>query len=144
MTGGGVAIVYNEENFKVEDPGVNIPEGVEAVWALLTPKSSEIAQVKRILVGGIYTSPRSLKKQETIEHIIATMHSVQSKFDDTIRFFISGDFNKVSIEDILESNGSLQQICSVATRNSTTLELVIICMAKLLHPPTTLDPSKQD
>ena len=144
VTGGGVAIVYNEENFKVEDPGVNIPEGVEAVWALLTPKSNEIDQVKRILVGGIYISPRSLKKQETIEHIIATMHSVQSKFDDTIRFFISGDFNKVSIEDILESNGSLQQICSVATRNSTTLELVITCMAKLLHPPTTLDPINQD
>ena len=144
VTGGGVAIVYNEENFKVEDPGVKIPEGVEAVWALLTPKSSEIAQVKRILVGGIYISPRSLKKQETIEHIIATMHSVQSRFDDTIRFFISGDFNKVSIEDILESNGSLQQICSVATRKSATLELVITCMAKLLHPPTTLDPIKQD
>ena len=144
VTGGGVAIVYNEENFKVEDPGVKVPVGVEAVWALFTPRSADIAQVKRILVGGIYISPRSLSKQETIEHIIETMHTVQSKYEETIRFFISGDFNKVNIEDILESNGSLQQICSIPTRKSSTLELIITCMAKLFHPPTTLDPIQQD
>jgi hypothetical protein len=144
VTGGGVAIVYNEEHFTVEEAHVEVPEGIEAVWAILTPKDPEIETIKKILVGGIYISPRSQFKQQTVEHIIETMHSIQSQYEDTVRFMIGGDFNKVDIEDILESNGALQQVCSVATRNQRTLELVITCMATMLHPPTTLDPLKQD
>jgi hypothetical protein len=144
VTGGGVAIVYSEENFTVEEANVEVPEGIEAVWALLTPKNSEIETVKKILVGGIYISPRSQFKQQTVEHIIETMHSVQSQYEESVRYIIGGDFKKVDIEDILESNGALQQVCSVATRNQRTLELVITCMATMLHPPTTLDPLKQD
>ena len=53
----GVAIVYTEENFYVEDAGIETPEGVEAGWVILTPKLSEINTVKKILVGGIYISP---------------------------------------------------------------------------------------
>jgi hypothetical protein len=144
VTGGGVAIVYNEEHFTVEEADVEVPEGIEAVWAILTPKNPEIETVKKVLVGGIYISPRSQYKQQTVEHIIETMHSVQSQHEDPVRFIIGGDFNKVDIEDILESNGALQQVCSVATRNQRTLELVITCMATMLHPPTTLDPLNQD
>ena len=32
-------------------------------------------------------------------------------------FYISGDFNKVSVTQVLRSYGALQQVCSVATRN---------------------------
>ena len=143
-TGGGVAIVYNEENFAVEEPAIIVPEGVEAAWIILTPRSTEISSVKKILIGGIYIAPRSIHKQTTIEHIIETMHYVQSQYEEPICFLIGGDFNKVCIDDILESNGALHQVCSVATRNAATLELVITCMATLLHPPTTKDPFLQD
>ena len=57
---------------------------------------------------------------------------------------IAGDFNKVNIQDVLESNGALHQICSVATKNSATLELVITDMTTMFHPPTTQDPLQQD
>ena len=144
VTGGGVALIYKEENFSVEEAGIEPPEGIEAVWAILTPKYKELNSIKKILVGGIYISPRSLHKQEAVEHIIESMHCVQSRYESTIRFIVCGDFNKVGIEDILESNGSLRQICSVATRNSRTLELFITCMATLFHPPTTLKPIEQD
>ena len=144
VTGGGVAILYNEKNFFVEDAGIEAPEGIEAVWIILTPKERGSPSVKKILVGGIYIAPRSLFKQETVDHIIQSMFCVQSRYDSQVRFLISGDFNKVNIEDILESNGALQQVCNVATRNDSTLELVITDMATLLHPPTTLDPINQD
>ena len=66
-------------------------------------------------------------------------------FDPSTRLSLfSGDFNTVDIQDVLNSNGALNQVCSVPTRNSATLELVITCMATLLHPPTTGDPIKQD
>ena len=83
-------------------------------------------------------------KQLTIEHIIGTMYSVQSRHDSQIRFLISGDFNKVSIENILEANGTMHQICSVHTHGKQTLGLVRTCMATLFHSPTTLKPFKQD
>jgi hypothetical protein len=144
VTGGGVALVYNEVNFHVEEAGIDVPEGIEAVWAIMTPRSTDVLNIKKILVAGIYISPRSKYKQETIEHIIETMHSVQSRYEHQIRFFIAGDFNKVDTEDLLESNGALQQICSVETRNKNTLELILTCMATLFHPPTTQDPLQQD
>ena len=144
VNGGGVAIIYCQANFIVEDAEIDVPVGIEAAWIILTPRNKEIGSVKKILVGGIYISPRSLNKQETVDHIIETMFYVQSTHDSQIRFLISGDFNKVDIQDILNSNGALNQVCSVPTRNSSTLELVITCMATLFHPPTTCEPIKQD
>ena len=127
-----------------EDACVERPEGIEAVWLILSSKDKELQAVKKILVGGVYISPRSRAKQDTIDHIIETMFYVQSKCECQVRFIISGDFNKVDIHDVLESNGALNQICSVATRNSTTLELVITDIATMFHPPTTLPPFEQD
>ena len=121
------------KNFFVEDAGIEAPEGIEDVWIILTPKERGSPSVKKILVGGIYIAPRSLFKQETVDHIIQSMFCVQSRYDSQVRFLISGDFNKVNIEDILESNGALQQVCNVATRNDSTLELFITDMATLLH-----------
>ena len=54
VTGGGVAIVYNEENFIVEDAGLNAPNSIEAVWAILTPRNIDKPNIMKILVGGIY------------------------------------------------------------------------------------------
>ena len=40
-----------------------IPESVEAAWAILTPKHSDIKDVQKILVGGVYIAPRTDYKQ---------------------------------------------------------------------------------
>ena len=83
-----MAIVYCEENFFVEDAGIEAPEGIEAVWVILTPKKKEMVGVYNILVGGIYISPRSQFKQQTIDHIIATMFCVQSRHESQVCFLI--------------------------------------------------------
>ena len=98
------------------------------------PKSAQSAQ----------KCPSSKLQLSPIDHIIATMFCVQSRHESQVCFLISGDFNKVSTQDVLESNGALHQICSVATRNSATLELIITDMATLFHPPTTQEPFKED
>ena len=136
----GVAILYCQKNVVVEDAEKEVPEGIEAAWVILTPRNSEIDIVNNILVGGIYIAPRSLYKQETFDHIIETMFYVQYLYDYQVCFIMSGDFNKVEIQDVLYSNGALNQVCSVPTRQASTLELVIISMATMFHPPTALDP----
>ena len=59
--GGGAAIVYNESQFKVTIPDIIVPEHIEAVWAVFTPINTRV-NVKRIVIGSIYVSPRSRQK----------------------------------------------------------------------------------
>ena len=47
--GAGCAIVYNQTRFNVQNLNIEAAPGVEAVWALLTPKVSQpMCKVKRI------------------------------------------------------------------------------------------------
>ena len=72
------------------------------------------------------------------------MHIIRAKYNNKTNFLISGDFNRVDISDILDSNGLLKQVCSVPTRKDACLELVITDMHSLYHPPTTFAPLQVD
>ena len=143
--GGGCAIVYNENKFRVSEIELFLPEGVEACWALFTPKSSSPQyRVKRIAVGTFYIAPNSKFKDKTIEHIIESIHIIRAMYDNDVHFLLGGDLNRVNINRILDSYGALKQIISIPTRNSATLELLITDMHSFYHPPTTLPPLQVD
>jgi hypothetical protein len=144
--GGGCAILYNESRFSVTELDIEAPEGVESVWALVTPKSDDLhnLKVKHIAVGSFYISPKSRYKAETIEHIIQNIHTLKAKYDNDIHYLLGGDFNRVDIGDILESYGALKQIISVSTRKSATLEILLTDLHTMFHPPTTLQPLQVD
>ena len=67
--------MYNEGRFSVTDLDIETPDEIESVWALFTPKSDNLnnLKVKRIAVGSFYVSPKSRQKPETIEDIIQTI-----------------------------------------------------------------------
>ena len=143
--GGGCAIVYNENKFRVSEIELFLPEGVEACWALFTPKSSSPQyRVKRIAAGTFYIAPNSKFKDKTIEHIIESIHIIRAMYDNDVHFLLGGDLNRVNINRILDSYGALKQIVSIPTRNSATLELLITDMHSFYHPPTTLPPLQVD
>ena len=137
--GGGAAIIYNESRFSFVNLHVPTSSDIECVWALCTPKHT-YHNVKRIAVGGYYVSPRARNKQEIIEHIIDTIHFLRAQYDNQINFLIGGDFNRLKIDDILDCYGALKQVCSVPTRSSAILEIVLTDLHTLYHPPTTLPP----
>ena len=97
------------------------PVEIENTWALITPKQAGLSSgpmnVKRIAVGSYYISLCSSYKQETIEHIIDTVHTLRAKYDNEINFCIGGNFNQVDISDSLDCYDSLHQIISVPTSN---------------------------
>ena len=144
--GGGCAILYDRNRFRASDPEISVPVDVEAVWSVLTPttKGNHRMKVKRIAVGSIYVSPRSQVKNETVEHIIESIHLLRAKYDNEIHFLIGGDFNRLDVSDILDCYGGLQQIISVPTRKSATLEILLTDLHTLYHPPTTLPPLQVD
>ena len=64
--GGRPAIIVDTKNYVVENitqGAVNVPWGVEAVWAVLMPKNvTNTSKIQKIVVGSIYSKPGSRKK----------------------------------------------------------------------------------
>ena len=145
-TGGGAAIIYNKNTFEAIDTEFGVPAGVEAVWGVFAPRGLDVRfnKVKRICVGSVYIAPRSPFKDESINHIIETIHMTRARYSNDVHFIIAGDFNRVPVNEILQSYGGLQQICEVATRQGVALQLVLSDLHTFLHPATALPPLQVD
>ena len=133
--GGGCALIYCEKRFTVSNLCVHIPNGVEAVWALVEPKQ-ENRKVKRIAMCSLYVSPTSKFKTKTIDHIVETIHFLRSQYDNEISFLLGGDLNQLNIHPILQSYGALKQLVTDGTRNSAVLEYIITDLQGYFHPPS--------
>jgi hypothetical protein len=95
-------------------------------------------------VAAIYIAPRSPFKEETVDHIIHTIHMMRARCSNKVNFLLGGDFNRVGVQDILDSYGALHQICGVATRKGAALQLIITDLHTYMHPPTALPPIQRD
>ena len=138
--------MYNGNRFDVEKIDVPIPEKVEACWAIFTQKSenNHTYKVNKLVVGSFYVAPNSSYKQETIDHIVETIHFAKYLFDGEIHFLLGGDFNRLKIGPILDSYGALKQFVSVPTRGGAILEILLTDLHPFYHAPTTLDPLQVD
>ena len=52
-------------------------------------------------------------------------------------FLCGGDFNRIDINDILDSYGALKSILSVPTRKSATLEILLTDLHTMFHTSST-------
>ena len=50
--GGGAAIIYNDNRFNISKLDVHVPDGVEAIWALVKPKNP-VGDIKNIAIASI-------------------------------------------------------------------------------------------
>ena len=136
--GGGCEIIYNENRFNVIDVGIDVPLGVEGIWRLATSKSQS-RNMKQICLGSFYVSSKSKYKNDVIDHIIQTIHCMRAQYDD-INFIITGDFNLLRINDIINAYGAIKQICTKPNRKNATLQIILTDLGHLYHPPTVLPP----
>ena len=144
-TGGGCAIVFNEAKYRVESLNMDTVYGVEAVWALFTPRANTArSKIKRIAVASFYVSPNSIYKTATIDHIIETIHLLRATYDNEVNFLLGGDFNRLNINPILDAYGALKQCVTTPTRNEAVLEILLSDISNLYHPPTTIAPLQVD
>ena len=105
---------------------IEIPWGVEAVWAVLTPKNvSNASKIQKVVVGSIYSKPDSRKKSILLDHISQVYNLLSSKFKKGLHWILCGDTNDLKLDSILELNSNLQQCVQNPTR---------------LRPPKILDP----
>ena len=145
-TGGGACIIYNKHRFELIDAEFGVPLGVEAVWGVFAPRrlDDRLQRVRRICVAAIYIAPRSPFRKETISHTIHTKHLTRARFNNEVHFILGGDFNRTSIQEVLQSYGALQQMCGVPTRQGASLQLIITDLHTYMEPPTALPPIQKD
>ena len=90
--GGRPAIIANLKKFDIENltnTTVEIPWGVEVVWATLTPKNvSNTSEVQKIVVASVYCKPDSRKKTLLLDHISQVYNLLCSKYKRGLHWII--------------------------------------------------------
>ena len=123
------AIIVNTKKFEVENlmnTTIDIPWGVEIVWAVLTPKNvNNTSTVQKIVVASVYSKPDSRKKTLLLDHIAQVYSLLNSKYKRGLHWMICGDTNDLRLDPILMLNPSMKQVVQGFTR---------------MNPPRLLDP----
>lgn len=127
--GGRPALIINTEKYTVKNITqslIEIPWGVEAVWAILTPKLiMNNSKIKKIALCSFYSKPKSRMKSVLLDHINQAFNIISSKYGDETHFIIAGDSNDLKLENILNLSTQFKQLVKEPTR---------------LNPPRMLDP----
>ena len=127
---GNPALLINTEKYNVKElcpEIITVPVGVEAIWALISPKkTSSSSKVRKIVICAFYyRGPKSTTKKELFDHIASSYHLLISKYGSGLHFIIAADANRLNLSPILNLSHSLEQVVKVPTR---------------LNPDRTLDP----
>ena len=148
--GGRPAIIVNSIKFDIENltqTVISIPWGVEAVWAVLTPKNvNNASKVKKIVVGSIYSKPNSRKKSVLLDHISEVYNFLNSKYKSGLDWIVCGDTNDLKLDSILQLNPSLKQVVKNPTRMNPPriLDPIITTLSRFYHVPQCLPPLDSD
>ena len=148
--GGRPAIIANTKQFIVEDltnTVVDIPWGVEAVWAALTPKNvNNASNIQKIIVASIYCKPDSRKKTLLLDHIAQAYSLLSSKYKKGLHWIICGDTNDLKLDPILLMNASFKQVVKSPTRMNPPrlLDPIITTLSNFYQIPECLPPLDAD
>ena len=121
--GGRPALIVNNHKYQIQNITntlVNIPWGLEIVWALLTPKSiSNDSVVKHIVLGAVYVRPSKPNKSLLYDHIAEVYNVLNAKYGKGLFWCIAGDTNQLKLDPILHLNPNLRSVVTKPTRINT-------------------------
>ena len=148
--GGRPAIIANKKKFHVQNltnSVIQIPWGVEAVWAILTPKNiSNDSKIQKIACCALYSKPKSHTKTLLLDHISDAYNILSTKYGRGLHYVLAGDTNDLKLESILSLSPSLVQIVRKFTRMDppAILDPIIMTLSNLYQEPMCLDPLDAD
>ena len=147
--GGKPVLLVNINKFHIQElcPDiVTVPIGVEAVWALVTPKNTHAAsKVKHIAIASLYYT-KATRRQDLIDHINSSFSILSAKYGPNLHFAICGDMNRLNINPILSLSPNLKQLVDVPTRRNpdATLDKIISTLQYYYAKPFTIEPLDSD
>ena len=144
--GGRPALVINTKHYYVRNLTnslIEIPWGVEATWAILTPKNVTIAsKIQKIAVCSLYCKPNSKMKTRLLDHISVAYSIISSKFPTGLHFILAGDTNELKLDSILQLSPRMKQMVVWITRMDPPrmLDPIITTLGCYYHVPESLAP----
>ena len=149
--GGRPALVINKDKYFVRNltnTVVDIPWGVEAMWAVISPKNvSSQSKIKHIVLCSFYSKPDSKKKTLLLNHISQTFHQLGNKYGDGVEWIMCADSNHLNLDSILRLCPEMRQVVTSPTRLGpppAMLDPVITTLAKYYQTPVCLPPLQND
>ena len=129
--GGRPALFVRNEKYhvlNVRNTLITIPWGVEAVWAVLTPKTMKHdSKIQRIAVCSFYNrNKRSKFKTSLLNHISEAFNILSKTYDKGLHFIFGADANHLKLDSILALRADMRSVVEEYTR--------------LGPPPAMLDP----
>ena len=121
---GGAAIIVNLEKFSCEKIPVHIPQSLEVVWGLLTPKNPS-AKSKKIVICSFYSPPNKGRNSKMADHIVSTLQMLATRYPQCA-IILGADKNKMDIQPILNCGLRLKQCVDKATRQGVILDVIIM------------------
>ena len=101
-TGGGVGIVANSKEYTINKLEMSNPHKVECVWSVARgKKSAQGLAAQNIVCASFYSPPKSRKNSKLIDHLVSTVHYLQSKFSNAC-IILGGDKNNLKLDPILD------------------------------------------
>ena len=148
--GGRPAIIANTKKYNVENltqSTVPIPWGVEAVWAVLTPRNvTNASKVQKIVVWSLYSKPDSRKKSLLHDHISQVYNQLCSNYTKGLHWIIFCDTNDLKLDPILHLNKNLKQVVQDSTRLylPRMLDPILTTLSNYYQKPKCLPPLDAD
>ena len=148
--GGRPALIINKSKYNVRNLTqslIEIPWGVEATWAILSPKNiSSDSTIQKIAVCSLYSKPDSRKKSLLLDHINQAFNIISSKFGKGLHFIFAGDTNDLKLDNILNLSHNMRQLVSGITRLNppAMLDPIISTMGSFYQQPVCLPPLDPD
>ena len=151
--GGRPALIVNNNKFHVKNltqTDIEIPWGVEMVWAVLTPLNvTSDSNIQKIVVGSLYCKPNSRKKTILLDHIAEVYQQMNKKFSKGLHWILAGDFNDLKEQKVLDISPNLKQVVTKPTRMNppAILDKIITTLhtfyqMPIIQPPLDNDPDK--
>ena len=143
-TGGGVGIVANTELYSIKKIEISNPYNLECVWTVAKrKKASQVLDSQEIICASFYSPPNSRKNSKLIDHLISSVHYLQSKHPNAC-FILGGDKNKLNLVPLLDGLPGFQQIVKQFTYKEKTLDVILTNRAHLFSNPITVEPVQPD
>ena len=147
--GGRPAIIIRKDKYRIKNLTntlVNIPWGVEATWASITPKNvTQDSLIKRIILCSFYyPGPHSKVKTLLLDHISQTYHLLTAKYGDGLHFTLGADANKLDLTSILTLSPTMRQLVVTPTRGDAILDPILSTLGLWYQVPVSLPPLQAD
>ena len=100
-------------------------------------------EIKEIICASFYSPPKSRKNSKLIDHIITTIHYLQSIHPRSC-IIVGGDKNKLPLAPLLDGLPGFDQIVTKVTHSEKILDVIITNYPQLFANPFTVPAVQPD